>query len=107
MNNKSLIELYKAEYLRTNGKEAKVELVGGWFKVNGNKGVSRTKFSAMLSALLERPTVTDRIEKVNGVDTLVKAHEHVVQNLLSGKDVIEARDTPCCCSVASETYWSM
>ena len=38
--------------------------------------------------------------------TLIKAHQHVVKNLMSGKDVIEDKDTPFCCSVASETYWS-
>lgn len=106
MNNKSLINSYKAEYLRTNGLPVQVEVVGKWFKVNGKKGVDASKFKAMLSELQEQPTVVDRIEKVNGVDTLIKAHQHVVQNLLSGKDVVEARNTPSCCSVASETYWS-
>ena len=107
MNNKSLIEAYKAEYLRTNGREATVVKVGGWFKINGDKGIGLTKFLAALEALKSRPTVTDRMEMVNGVSTLVKAHQHVVKNLMSGKDVIEARNTPCYCSVASETYWSM
>jgi hypothetical protein len=28
-------------------------------------------------------------------------------NLMSGKEYMEAEDTPLCCSPASETYWSM
>lgn len=31
----------------------------------------------------------------------------VVQNLMTGKDVVIAADTPWCCNPASETYWSM
>ena len=31
----------------------------------------------------------------------------VVKNLLTGKDVTIAADTPWCCNPASETYWSM
>ena len=31
----------------------------------------------------------------------------VVKNLMSGKDVEIAEDTPWCCNPASETYWSM
>ena len=31
----------------------------------------------------------------------------VVKNLMSGKDVQIASDTPWCCNPASETYWSM
>lgn len=30
-----------------------------------------------------------------------------VQNMMSGKWIQEAVDTPHCCSVGSETYWSM
>lgn len=30
-----------------------------------------------------------------------------VQNLMSRKWVLESKDTPHCCSVGSETYWSM
>jgi hypothetical protein len=29
------------------------------------------------------------------------------RNLMSGKEYMEAEDTPLCCSPASETYWSM
>lgn len=31
---------------------------------------------------------------------------HVVKNLLTGADVVEDVNTPYCCSVASESYWS-
>jgi hypothetical protein len=31
----------------------------------------------------------------------------VVKNLMTGKDVVIAADTPWCCNPASETYWSM
>ncbi len=31
----------------------------------------------------------------------------VVKNLMTGKDVVIAEDTPWCCNPASETYWSM
>jgi hypothetical protein len=30
-----------------------------------------------------------------------------VKNLMTGKDVEIAEDTPWCCNPASETYWSM
>jgi hypothetical protein len=31
----------------------------------------------------------------------------IVQNLMSGKDVVQSINTPLCCNVSSETYWSM
>jgi hypothetical protein len=103
----TLIDAYKAEYLRTNGKPVSVEYVHGWFKIPGLTNSRKAELEKMIATLKTRPTVVDRMEMVNGVSTLVKASQHVVQNLLSGKDVIEERDTPNCCSVASETYWSM
>jgi hypothetical protein len=30
----------------------------------------------------------------------------VVKNLMTGKDVVIAEDTPWCCNPASESYWS-
>jgi len=30
-----------------------------------------------------------------------------VKNLMSGKDVVQSVNTPLCCDVSSETYWSM
>lgn len=108
MKTEQLIEAYKAEYLRTNGRTIEVTYHNGWFRVGNNTTKSRrAELISMTEVLRGRPTVTDRMESVNGVMTLVKASQHVVKNLLSGKDVIEDRDTPLCCSVASETYWSM
>ena len=44
---------------------------------------------------------------VNGVETQIPTTHHVVQNLMSGRDVVQAKNTPVCCDVSSETYWSM
>lgn len=100
------MERYRLEYVRTNGKAPSVMYAHGWFNVNGDK-FRKVDFEKMLATLQTRLTVSDRMEMVNGVSTFVKASQHVVQNLLSGRDVIEERDTPNCCSVASETYHSM
>jgi hypothetical protein len=103
-----LIETYRIEYIRTTGKQVFCcSYSRGWFRVGDTTRVRRAEFLKMIETLKGRHTVYDRIENVNDVPTTVKAHQHVVQNLLSGEDVIEDRDTPLCCSVASETYWSM
>ena len=102
-----LIETFKEEYRRTKGKEPVVRYHAGWFIINGQKGIGPHRLAGRIAEMKTYPTVSDRIEYVNGIATLIMAHQHVVQNLLSGKDVVEARDTPPCCSVASETYWSM
>jgi hypothetical protein len=39
--------------------------------------------------------------------SVLDAPHRVVTNLMSGKQVIQASDTPLCCDVSSETYWSM
>lgn len=31
----------------------------------------------------------------------------IVQNLMTGKDVVQSVNTPLCCDVSSNTYWSM
>jgi hypothetical protein len=41
--------------------------------------------------------------KALGYDKLTRK----VRNLMNGKEVVESINTPDCCSVASETYWSM
>lgn len=41
--------------------------------------------------------------QMRGYDKLTR----VVRNLMNGKEVVESINTPNCCSVASETYWSM
>jgi hypothetical protein len=50
--------------------------------------------------------VTFSTVNVNGVPTQIPSTHHVVKNFLYGGEVVEAKDTPWCCSVASETYWS-
>jgi len=108
MNITELIQEYRAEYVRTTGKELFCcSYSHGWFRVGDFTKVRRAGLERMLAALKSRPTVATHIENVNGVPTVIEAHQHVVKNLLTGKDVVEDRDTPNCCSVASETYWSM
>jgi len=53
------------------------------------------------------PEVTFSAANVNGVSTLIPSTQRVVQNLMSGRDVVQDKDTPLCCDVSSETYWSM
>ena len=51
--------------------------------------------------------ITFSVVNVNGVPTRISSRQHVVQSLMSPHaDVVEDKDTPWCCSVASETYWS-
>jgi hypothetical protein len=103
-----MIRTYRAEYIRTTGKELFCcSYSHGWFRVGDTTRVRLAGFLKMIETLKSRPTVTRHQELVNGVLTWVEAHQHVVQNLMTHKDVIEDRDTPNCCSVASETYWSM
>ena len=103
-----LLTEYKSEYIRTSGKELFCCCYkSGWFRVGDITRCRRAEFEKMLETLKSRPTVIARTELVNGVGMRIEAHQHVVKNLMSGKDVIEDRDTPHSCSVASETYWSM
>lgn len=103
-----LLDEYKREYSRTTGKDSMGIVVykNGWFRYPGGQ-IRRTMFEKMIETLKSRPTVFSRMEPVNGVMTRVEAHQHVVKSFMSPhKDVIEDRDTPWACSVASETYWS-
>ena len=101
-----LLTEYKTEYTRTTGKDSDIQYKSGWFRLS-NTNYRRKDIEGMLTILKTRETVYQRQEMVNGVLTWIQANQHVVKNLLSGKDVIEDRDTPPCCSVACETYWSM
>lgn len=38
---------------------------------------------------------------------VVQAKNKIVKNLMTGKDVEIAADTPLCCDPSSETYWSL
>jgi hypothetical protein len=44
---------------------------------------------------------------VNGIPTETTTEYHVVRNVMTNKEVLERKDTPWCCSVQSETFWSM
>lgn len=103
----NLLSEYITEFRRTTGKNASMSYNRGWFVMpNGDKKRKAT-VETMLATLKTRPTLSGRQELVNGVLTLVKASQHVVKSLMPPhKDVIEERDTPWNCSVASETYWS-
>jgi len=103
-----LIKEYQAEYLRTTGREVVCNHHCGWFNIGGHKThYRRGDFELCLNALKSRPTVQAHTEMVNDVPTIIEAHEHVVTNLMTGKQVVEDRDTPRCCSVSSEVYWAM
>ncbi len=103
-----LIVMYRNEYTRTTGRELFCcSYKAGWFRVGDNTRVRRADFEKMIATLLTRPTVQDRMESVNGVQTLIKANQHVVTSIMVPyRQVIEDRDTPWNCSVASEAYWS-
>jgi len=104
-----LIKAYNEEYLRTTNlrRELTYKAAGGWFTFpSGDKGRWETVEKA-LAVLKTRPTCCDRVEHVNGVATVIKASQHVVKSLMAPHmEVIEERDTPYGCSVASEAYWS-
>ncbi len=101
-----LLTEYKAEHLRTTGKDIEVRYKGGWFRLHG-VNYRRKDIEGMLATLKTRVTVYHRQEMVNGVLTMIEAHQHVVKSYIAPhKDVIEDRDIPWCCSVQSETYWS-
>jgi hypothetical protein len=63
--------------------------------------------STMKKPSIKSEPVTTSTVMVNGVPTVIKSTEHVVKNLMSGKDVVQAKNTPLCCDVSSETYWCM
>ncbi len=104
-----LLQDYIHHYCRTTGKDGNmvVSYKNGWFRGINGWTARRAEFEKMIETLKSRPTVMPRNELVNGVMTHIEAHQHVVKNLMTGKDVIEDRDTPPHCSVACESYWSM
>ncbi len=102
-----LIEEYGSEYLRTTGRSNKITYSGGWFTLPNGDKARAADIKKYLVTLKSRPTVTGRMESVNGVQTFVEAHQHVVTSyMVPHRQVIEDRDTPWNCSVASEAYWS-
>jgi hypothetical protein len=79
----------------------------GKFNTYSEKRVTESELEQFIATMKTKPTAVERPEMVNGISTLIPADCHVVQNLMSGTDVIESKFLPNCCSVASETYWSM
>ncbi len=47
-------------------------------------------------------TVADNVEFYNNIEKT-----ETVKNMMSGNDVEQSVNTPHCCDVSSETYWSM
>lgn len=75
-------------------------------KLDGNNPTTRFGIPALTHAP-EPVKAEGTTELVNGVPTIVPEGHHVVKNILSGRDVVESKDTPFCCSVSSEQYHSM
>ena len=107
VNVTNLIKEYEFQTQRVHGKKQPISYSNGWFTLGAFGGLRFSDIQHTVNELKKEPTVSDRIEYVNGIATVVKAHQHVVKHLLNGSDVVEDRDTPLCCSVSSETYWSM
>lgn len=102
-----LINDYKYEYRRTMGKDIDVTYHAGYFSIAGAKGVKAHVVQSQINEMMSDETATEHMENVNGVPTLIKAHEHVVTNIQSQKQCVEDRDLPWSCSVASEAYHCM
>lgn len=62
--------------------------------------------SALVNALELLP-VGKRQLFLDSLEKRVKPKTRKVRNLMSGKEVEIAYDTPLCCDPSSETYWSM
>jgi hypothetical protein len=108
-NNISLVTEYNAEFCRTTGKkQGNGEYANGWFTIHGyrKEKLRGTEMLVKIAELKKLPTAVARFEMVNGVSTWIEADQHVVQSVVGGKDVIEAKDTPYGCSVSDEAYWS-
>jgi len=62
----------------------------------------------MKKKLIKKSALIDTYKvMVNGEEREIPTTHRVVQNLMSGKDVVQVKDTPLCCDVSSETYWCM
>lgn len=76
--------------------------------------VDRTNFATEGAA---KAALTREVKRgvVNRDDFMVAEYDifrnlekkEVVKNLMSGKDVLQSVNTPRCCDVSSELYWSM
>ena len=76
----------------------------------GERFVAKYPFSGMDRAAVERELreLTAQLYPAKaGWRFDVQERYTTVKNLMTGKDVQIASDTPWCCNPASETYWSM
>jgi hypothetical protein len=74
------------------------------------------EYLASAAAAKSMRTRLAKAGKINADEVEVAEKDHflknvekkeVVKNLMSGKDVVQSVNTPLCCDVSSETYWSM
>lgn len=70
------------------------------------KTLAGAKRSATCSNRNAGKFVYDYLEE-SWFDAKYRVGTKTVKNLMTGKDVVIAEDTPWCCNPASETYWSM
>ena len=76
----------------------------------GERFVSKYPFNGMDRDTVERELrelTAQLYPKKDGWRFDVQPATKIVKNLMTGKDVEIASDTPWCCNPASETYWSM
>jgi hypothetical protein len=71
------------------------------FATEGAAKACATRLSKAGKLVLEDHAIMDTVEfkKIEKTE--------IVQNLMTGKDVVQSVNTPLCCDVSSETYWSM
>ena len=76
----------------------------------GERFVSKYPFKGMDRDTVERELRELTVQlypKKDGWRFDVQPATKIVKNLMTGKDVEIASDTPWCCNPSSETYWSM
>jgi hypothetical protein len=83
--------------LTSDNEQVTIILADGFY-VEGNRG-GRGTFRTAKGA-------HQFIKSAQKMPVAREGHE-IVMNLMSGKPVEQAIDTPHCCRVDSETYWSM
>jgi len=103
-----LINQFNAEFIRTTGKTGHHHITynSGWYTLPNGKKERSAVVQRKIDEMKLEPMAVGRFELVNGVSAWIAADMHVVKSVVGGRDVIEAKDTPHCCSVASESYWA-
>jgi len=104
-----LCNLYNTQITRTTGKPMAsfITYNHGWYTTYTNKKFRANQLIQSINQLMTLQTAIPNYQMVNNKKTWIPADKHVVKSLINNKDVIECKDTPHGCSVASETYWSM